>query len=104
MPVTSGTHVHKGQPLMSVFGQDLLNAGVQIIIEEVTGWRGPERGEAVAPAAGRDPRSRVVGARRRLENLQVPAEAIEEIKKSRRVPRSEERRVGKECRCGCADV
>jgi len=86
MPVTSGTHVHKGQPLMSVFGQDLLNAGVQIIIEEVTGWRGPERGEAVAPAAGRDPRSRVVGARRRLENLQVPAEAIEEIKKSRRVP------------------
>jgi Cu(I)/Ag(I) efflux system membrane fusion protein len=86
MPVTSGTHVHKGQPLMSVFGQDLLNGGVQIIIEEVTGWRGPERGEAVAPPAARDPRSRVVGARRRLENLQVPAEAIEEIKKSRRVP------------------
>jgi membrane fusion protein, copper/silver efflux system len=86
MPVTSGTHVHKGQPLMSVFGQELLNAGVQIIIEEVTGWRGPERGEAVAPPATRDPRSRAVGARRRLENLQVPAEAIEDIKKSRRVP------------------
>jgi membrane fusion protein, copper/silver efflux system len=86
MPVTSGTHVHKGQPLMSVFGQELLNAGVQIIIEEVTGWRGPERGEAVASPAARDPRSRVVGARRRLENLQVPAEAIEEIKKTRRVP------------------
>src|SRR5262249_20629452 len=34
----------------------------------------------------RDPRARVVGARRRLENLQVPAEAIEEIKSSRRVP------------------
>jgi membrane fusion protein, copper/silver efflux system len=86
MPVTSGTHVHKGQPLMSVFGQDLLNAGVQIILEEVTGWKGPERGEAVAPAATRDPRGRVVGARRRLENLQVPAEVIDEIKKSRRVP------------------
>jgi len=86
MPVTSGTHVHKGQALMSVFGQELLNAGVQIIIEEVTGWRGPERGEAVAPPTARDPRSRVVGARRRLENLQVPAEAIEEIKSSRRVP------------------
>jgi Cu(I)/Ag(I) efflux system membrane fusion protein len=78
--------VHKGQPLMSVFGQDLLNAGVQIIIEEVTGWRGPERGEAVAAPGARDPRGRVVGARRRLENLQVPAETIEEIKKSRRVP------------------
>jgi len=86
MPVTSGTHVHKGQPLMSVFGQDLLNAGVQIIIEEVTGWRGPERGEAVAAPGARDPRGRVVGARRRLENLQIPAETIEEIKKSRRVP------------------
>jgi membrane fusion protein, copper/silver efflux system len=86
MPVTSGTHVHKGQPLMSVFGQELLNAGVQVIIEEVTGWKGPERGEASAPPSARDPRSRVVGARRRLENLQVPAEAIEEIKSSRRVP------------------
>src|SRR5262249_2036908 len=41
MPVTSGTHVHKGQPLMSVFGQELLNAGVQIVLEEVTGWKGP---------------------------------------------------------------
>jgi Cu(I)/Ag(I) efflux system membrane fusion protein len=86
MPVTSGTHVHKGQPLMAVFGQELLTAGVQIIIEEVTGWRGPERGEAVAPPAARDPRARVVGARRRLENLQVPAQAIEEMQKSRRVP------------------
>jgi Cu(I)/Ag(I) efflux system membrane fusion protein len=84
MPVTSGTHVHKGQPLMTVFGQELLNAGVQIIVEDVTGWRGPERGEA-APAA-RDPRGRVVGARRRLENLQVPAEVIEDIKRLRRVP------------------
>jgi Cu(I)/Ag(I) efflux system membrane fusion protein len=86
MPVTSGTHVRKGTPLMSVFGQDLLNASVQIIVEEVTGWKGPEGQEAAPPAAGRDQRSRVVGARRRLENLQVPAEVIEEIKRTRRVP------------------
>jgi len=86
MPVTSGTHVRKGDPLMSVFGQELLNASVQIIVEEVTGWKGPEREEATKPPAPRDPRARVVGARRRLENLQVPAEVIEEIKKSRRVP------------------
>jgi membrane fusion protein, copper/silver efflux system len=86
MPVTTGTHVHKGEPLMSVFGQELLNAGVQLIVEEVTGWKGPERDEATAPPAPRDPRARVVGARRRLENLQVPPEVIEEIKKSRRVP------------------
>jgi Cu(I)/Ag(I) efflux system membrane fusion protein len=85
MAVTNGTHVRKGDPLMSVFGQELLNASVQIIVEEVTGWKGPE-GEATAPNARRDPRSRVVGARRRLENLQVPAEVIEEIKRTRRVP------------------
>jgi len=86
MPVTSGTHVRKGDPLMSVFGQDLLNASVQIIVEEVTGWKGPESQEAAPPAARLDPRSRVVGARRRLENLQVPEGVIEEIKRTRRVP------------------
>jgi Cu(I)/Ag(I) efflux system membrane fusion protein len=86
MPVTSGTHVRKGDPLMSVFGQELLNASVQLIVEEVTGWKGPERDEATSSSSPRDPRARVVGARRRLDNLQVPAEIIEEIKKSRRVP------------------
>jgi membrane fusion protein, copper/silver efflux system len=88
MPVTNGTHVRKGDPLMSVFGQELLNAGVQIIVEEVTGWKGPERDDAMSSRAPRDPRARAVGAHRRLENLQVPAEVIEEIKKSRRVPDS----------------
>jgi membrane fusion protein, copper/silver efflux system len=86
MTVTSGTHVRKGDPLMSVFGQELLNASVQLIVEEVTGWKGPERDEATSSSAPRDPRARVVGARRRLQNLQVPAEVIDEIKKSRRVP------------------
>ena len=85
MAVTNGTHVRKGDPLMSVFGQELLNASVQIIVEEVTGWKGPE-GEDTPPTTRRDPRSRVVGARRRLENLQVPTEVIEEIKRTRRVP------------------
>ena len=51
MPVTTGTHVHKGDPLMSVFGQELLNAGVQLIVEEVTGWKGPERDEAHGAAS-----------------------------------------------------
>jgi membrane fusion protein, copper/silver efflux system len=59
---------------------------VQILIEEATGWTGPERDEAVAPPGRRDPRARVVGARRRLENLQVPAGTIDEIRASRRVP------------------
>jgi Cu(I)/Ag(I) efflux system membrane fusion protein len=84
--VTSGTHIKKGDALMSVFGQDLLNAAVQIIVEEVTGWKGPESQEATAPGARRDPRARAVGARRRLDNLQVPPAVIEEIKRTRRVP------------------
>src|SRR5262249_23711325 len=85
-PVTSGTHVHKGDPLVTVFGQDLLNAGVQVVIEEDTGWKGPEGDQAAPPLVRRNPRSRVVGAQRRLENLQVPTEVIEEIKRTRRVP------------------
>lgn len=85
-PVTTGTRVKSGDPLMSVFGQDLLNASVQIIVEEVTGWKGPENAEATAPSARRDPRSRAVGARRRLDNLQVPPAVIEEIRRTRRVP------------------
>ena len=71
MQVTSGTHVRKGEPLMSVFGQELLNASVQLIVEEVTGWKGPERDEATSSSAPRDPRARVVGARRRLHNLRA---------------------------------
>src|SRR5262245_20770466 len=86
MTITSGTHIKKGEPLMSVFGQELLNASVQLVVEEVTGWKGPENEEATAPSARRDPRSRIVGARRRLDNLQVPAAIIEEIKRTRRVP------------------
>jgi membrane fusion protein, copper/silver efflux system len=86
MPVTSGTHVRQGEPLMSVFGQELLNAGVQLVVEEVTGWKGPENEVGTAASGRRDLRSRVVGARRRLDNLQVPPAVIEEIKRTRRVP------------------
>ena len=45
--------------------QELLNASVQIIVEEVTGWKGPESQEGASQAGRRDPHSRVVGARRR---------------------------------------
>ncbi len=86
MPVTSGTHIKKGEPLMSLFGQELLKAGGQLVVEEVTGWKGPESDEAGTAPGRRDPRARVVGARRLLENLQVPSEVIDEIRRSRRVP------------------
>ena len=74
-PVTSGTHVSKGEPLMTVFGQELLNARrARLIVEEVTGWKG-QNVTRIAPQ--RRSRARVVGARRRLDNFGVPEEFIE---------------------------
>ena len=34
-PVTSGTHVRKGDPLMTVFGQELLNQAARLLVEPV---------------------------------------------------------------------
>jgi Cu(I)/Ag(I) efflux system membrane fusion protein len=70
-PVTSGTHVKRGQPLMAVFGQELLNQAARLLIERV----------------GEDGRSGVVvGARRRLLNFGVPEEFIERVKRDGKVP------------------
>jgi Cu(I)/Ag(I) efflux system membrane fusion protein len=61
--VTTGDHVHKGQPLMRLFSPEMNAAAAQYL----TGI-GYE------------------GARRRLENLGIPPEAIDEIERSRKVP------------------
>ena len=87
MPVTSGTHVKKGRPADDgVRPRAAQRRRAQFIVEEVTGWKGPDPTKRelrrlaatrahgwLAPAAD-------------LENLQVPNEVIEEIKRSRRVP------------------
>ncbi|KQQ13846.1 cation transporter [Methylobacterium sp. Leaf121] len=62
-PVTTGDHVHKGQPLLRLFSPEMNAAAAQYL----TGI-GYE------------------GARRRLENLGIPPEVIDEIERSRKVP------------------
>ena len=61
--VTTGDHVHKGQPLLRLFSPEMNAAAAQYL----TGI-GYE------------------GARRRLENLGIPPEVIDEIERSRKVP------------------
>jgi len=83
--VTTGTHVRKGDPLMTIYASDLLSTGAQLVIEEETGWR------PVGPAnrrTGRENelRAPVIGARRRLENMEVPKDYIDEIVRTRQVP------------------
>ncbi|MFA5951165.1 MAG: efflux RND transporter periplasmic adaptor subunit [Hyphomicrobium sp.] len=78
---TTGIHVPKGYPLATVFGQELLNQGARLIVEESSGRGGDE-----AFASSRAQAGGVIGARRRLRNLGVPDEFIEQIKRDRRVP------------------
>jgi len=79
--VTTGTHVRKGDPLASVFGQELLNQGARLIVELRSGLRGEE-----AVASPQVQTGGVIGARRRLQNLGAPEEFIEQIKRERVVP------------------
>jgi Cu(I)/Ag(I) efflux system membrane fusion protein len=81
-PVTSGTHVKKGDVLMTVFGQDLLNQAARLLIEQYSGLSGDER---TRPSV-KDSPSGVVGAQRRLLNFGVPEEFIEQVKRERKVP------------------
>lgn len=76
--VTTGTHVMKGDVLARVFGQDVLNQAARLLIEQ-------SPGEATT-SAGLVGMSGVVGATRRLQNLGVPDEFIDEVKRERRVP------------------
>ncbi|MEO8419649.1 MAG: efflux RND transporter periplasmic adaptor subunit [Hyphomicrobium sp.] len=70
-PVTSGTHVQKGDPLMSVFGQELLNQAARLLLE---------------PPGQNDKSGSVIGARRRLLNFGVPEEFIDRVVRDRKVP------------------
>src|SRR5918912_830574 len=67
--VTTGDRVRKGQPLMRLYSPDIAAAGAQYLAS-LGGTTIPD------------------GARRRLENLAVPAEVIAEIERTRRVPAS----------------
>ncbi len=61
--VTTGDHVRKGEPLLQLYSPDIAAAAAQLLINP--GYE---------------------GTRRRLQNLNVPAEVIAEIERARQVP------------------
>lgn len=67
--VTTGDHVHKGQPLMNVYSPALSSAAAEYLTALTAG------------ATGRD----LKGARRRLENLATPEPVIKELERTREI-------------------
>ncbi|MBN9290106.1 MAG: efflux RND transporter periplasmic adaptor subunit [Hyphomicrobium denitrificans] len=80
--VTTGTHVKQGDVLATVFGQAVLDQAARLLIEQ-PGWT---RDDEASTPIGLKNSGRVVGATRRLQNLGVPEEFMDEVKRTRRVP------------------
>jgi len=72
--VTTGTHVHKGQPLMRVYGPNLSSAAAEYL-----------SALNARPDAGISNQA-LKGARRRLENLDAPEKFIADIERTREIP------------------
>ena len=72
--VTTGTHVHKGQPLMRIYGPNLSSAAAEYL-----------SALNARPAAGISNQA-LKGARRRLENLDAPERFIADIERTREIP------------------
>jgi membrane fusion protein, copper/silver efflux system len=67
--VTTGDHVHKGQPLMNVYSSALSSAAAEYLSAINAGATGKE----------------LKGARRRLENLATPEPVIKELERTREI-------------------
>src|SRR6266540_6901412 len=72
--VTTGSHVHKGQRLMRVYGPNLSSAAAEYLSALNAG-----------PNAGINNQA-LKGARRRLENLDAPEKFIAELERTREIP------------------
>ncbi len=82
-PATTGTHAKKGDVLVTVFGQAVLDQGARLVIEQKAGGRGDD---AETSSNTKTPIGGPIGARRRLLNLGVPDDYIEEVIRNQRVP------------------
>lgn len=80
---TSGSHIKKGEVLVTAFGQDVLDQAARLLIEQAQGGRDEE---APGLTGGRFAPGGAVGATRRLRNLGVPEDFIDKVKRDRRVP------------------
>src|SRR6266700_2499589 len=74
--VTTGSHVHKGQRLMRIYGPNLSSAAAEYL-----------SALNASPNAGINNQA-LKGARRRLENLDAPEKFIAEIERTREIPAS----------------
>jgi Cu(I)/Ag(I) efflux system membrane fusion protein len=72
--VTTGTHVHKGQRLMRIYGPNLSSAAAEYL-----------SALNARPNAGISNEA-LKGARRRLENLDAPERFIADIERTREIP------------------
>jgi Cu(I)/Ag(I) efflux system membrane fusion protein len=72
--VTTGTHVHKGQRLMRIYGPNLSSAAAEYL-----------SALNARPDAGINNQA-LKGARRRLENLDAPEKFIADIERTREIP------------------
>jgi Cu(I)/Ag(I) efflux system membrane fusion protein len=72
--VTTGTHVHKGQPLMRIYGPNLSSAAAEYLSALNAGSAAGISNQALK------------GARRRLENLDAPERFIADIERTREIP------------------
>jgi Cu(I)/Ag(I) efflux system membrane fusion protein len=72
--VTTGTHVHKGQRLMRIYGPSLSSAAAEYL-----------SALNASPNAGISNQA-LRGARRRLENLDAPEKFIADIERTREIP------------------
>jgi membrane fusion protein, copper/silver efflux system len=72
--VTTGTHVHKGQRLMRIYGPNLSSAAAEYLSALNARTNAGISNEALK------------GARRRLENLDAPEKFIADIERTREIP------------------
>jgi membrane fusion protein, copper/silver efflux system len=72
--VTTGTHVHKGQRLMRIYGPNLSSAAAEYL-----------SALNASPNTGISTQA-LKGARRRLENLDAPEKFIADIERTREIP------------------
>jgi Cu(I)/Ag(I) efflux system membrane fusion protein len=75
--VTTGDRVQKGQPLLRLYSPEIAAASAQYL--SVLSESGASAGSGGRPLV-------VEGARRRLENLNVPPEVLGDIERGRKVP------------------
>ncbi|MFA7306387.1 MAG: efflux RND transporter periplasmic adaptor subunit [Hyphomicrobium sp.] len=80
---TTGTHVKEGDVLATVFGQAILDQAARLLIEQNSGFT---RGDDAFTPPGLKGPGGVVGASRRLQNLGVTQDFIDQVKHGRSVP------------------